>query len=83
MHLFDAVLSHCSLSYAACCEGEVRLEDGSVFNEGRVEVCVDGIWGTVCNDYFASIDASVVCRQLGFSRFGKSIAFVDTNNFND
>ena len=32
--------------------------------EGRVEICVGGRWGTVCDDQFGFPEATVVCRQL-------------------
>ena len=49
-----------------CADGAVRLQDGVTANEGRVEVCFNNIWGTVCDADWDNIDASVVCRQLGY-----------------
>ena len=48
-----------------CTENSTRLQDGFSSIEGRVEVCVGGGWATVCDDFFGTTEARVVCRQLG------------------
>ena len=57
----------------ACSSGEIRLVGGSSAHEGRVEVCVNDRWGTVCDDSWSSTDARVVCRQMGFSSSGTKL----------
>ena len=60
-----------ALTVSGCCDGDMRLVGGSSDNEGRVEVCVNDTWGTVCDDGWGDDDASVVCARLGYSSTGE------------
>ena len=56
-----------------CITGSIRLADGAVSGslaEGRVEICYQNLWGTVCDDGWSDVDARVVCRILSYSPLG-------------
>ena len=48
----------------------VRLSNGHNSRSGRVEMYINGQWGTVCNDYWNASSSTVVCRQLGLGNTG-------------
>ena len=64
----------------ACTYGDVRLVGGSNPFEGRVEVCINNTWGTVCDDYWDNTDATVVCRQMGYAHAGSEFLAFLTNS---
>ena len=39
--------------------------------EGRVEICRNDTYGTVCDDFWNELEALVVCRQLGYNGSGE------------
>jgi hypothetical protein len=61
--------------FSNCSDGDLRLAGGSMQNEGRVEICINKAWGSVCSgssiNYWDVADARVVCRQLGFQELGE------------
>ena len=63
-----------------CVDGDVRLEGGMTEYEGRVEVCINKVWGTVCGYFrrrwwryyrdWEEADSNIVCKQLGHMEIG-------------
>ena len=64
----------------ACANGYVQLvNDASdlerflikdTLSSGRVEICITGTFRSICEDNWSNGDSSVLCGELGFSRYG-------------
>ena len=63
-------------TFLECVDGTVRLVDGISEENGRVEFCYRGVWGTVCDDFWGNDDARVVCRQLDYNVAGEFHIFM-------
>lgn len=71
--LLNLCTSDFSTPIANCSMGELRLVGSEDGDEGRLEVCVNGAWGTVCSNGFDTHETSVACHTLG--RFNGSSEF--------
>lgn len=65
----NSCCSHAGSGFS-CEDGEIQLVGGERDNEGRVEICFNNQFGTICDDQWGSADAMVICRQLGFEPEG-------------
>lgn len=73
------IVSRCRLNQAVTvkCNPGIRLVGSLKRNEGRVEILNNGNWGTICDDYFDTINADVICRELGYASAANRIAVTD------
>ncbi len=65
-----AVGENVDFFYAGDTDYSDAYYDKNGLTRGRVEVCVSERYGSVCQNPWTEMDASVVCKQLGFSEYG-------------
>ena len=72
------------VEYSDCLNGSIRLVRASSANDGVVEICVDGVWGSITPSGWDYREAQVVCRQLGLpweSKFTHVIFNIATSKY--
>ena len=68
---FFRLIQYLTLEPGECLEGSVRLADGDINQEGRPEVCLGGVWGSVCGQGWDQTDAHTLCEQLNLGDGGQ------------
>ena len=58
----------------------MRLVNGTTPSEGKVVICYNRRWGTVCSYYWDTVEAGIVCRQLGFESICLASSFTTSCN---
>ena len=75
-HINLFILSANTTQPVSCETGDIRLVGGTKDYEGRLEVCINQVWGTVCSRSWGSTDTKVACRQLGHQELGLLLVHV-------
>ncbi len=78
--MLETLLNTCNIylftepiAFANCENGDIKLAGSSIITEGRIEMCINNAWGTICDDGWDIKDANVACAQLGFQPYGKTL----------
>jgi hypothetical protein len=56
--------------YSDCSDGELRLAGTVTATTGRLEICHNRAWGTICNYAWGTTETQLACRLLGFHAYG-------------
>ena len=66
----NATILLCWFIIELCDDGQIRIVGSPTPKLGRVEVCVNRTWGTICDSTWNNAAASVICKQQGYSSYG-------------
>ncbi len=71
---------------SGCRNGDVRLVNQGNEHSGRVELCVGGVWKSLCVDQLFHVwsnrNAQVVCRQLGYENVESKAFYIANRQVN-
>ena len=67
----------------SCFHGRARVRGSSSEMVGRIEVCIQEKWRTICSNQWKEEDARVLCHQLGFSVYGLLYWRLNANKYID
>ena len=59
-----------------CNDRDLRVVNGTSPREGRVEVCYNQAWGTICNVVYGMHAAEILCTALDFE--GEIVTHIQT-----
>ena len=77
------VICHIMHIDPVCNDSDIRLVGTDSPTQGRLEVCLFGVWGSVCDDQWTDRNSEVVCRQLGYESSSKHCNIINRiANFN-
>ena len=69
----SSAVGECGVRDIRMTNGTIRMDNGSYYMAGGLQVCINDQWATVCQHNFDRNDATVACRQLGLDFDGSKL----------
>ena len=73
-HFFPNVflfhISALTVTNTNCTDYDIKLVNNSISNEGKLMMCINGVWGVFCYNSITTNDAKVICKHLGYPSAG-------------